>query len=158
MDIVLGLDAAERDHRVKGVSLRIGSANLSIAEAEEIGTAIKSIRKSGKFVIAHSQGFLATGLGDYLTAASADQIWMQPNAPFTAAGEGGGQLFCADCSTKFRPIRRSSSAPTIKAQPISTWKRTWNAGRPEQLTRLMQSWYDTAGLGAAAGVMFFSMY
>jgi protease-4 len=61
MDVVLGLDAAERDRRVKGVSLRIGSADLSIADAEEIGTAIKKFRKSGKFVIAHSQGFRRDG-------------------------------------------------------------------------------------------------
>ncbi|MEJ0043336.1 MAG: S49 family peptidase [Rhizomicrobium sp.] len=93
MDIVLALDAAERDSRVKGVVMRVGSANLSIAQAQEIGAAVAKFRKSGKFVIAHSQGFLASGLGDYLTAASANEIWMQAERALTAAGEGGGQIF-----------------------------------------------------------------
>ena len=44
--------------------------------------ALKKFRKSGKFVIAHSQGFDATGLGDYLTAASADQITTTALAAF----------------------------------------------------------------------------
>ncbi len=55
MDTVLALDAAERDPRVKGVVLRVGSANLPIAQAEEIGAALKKFRASGKFVIAHSR-------------------------------------------------------------------------------------------------------
>lgn len=93
MEIVLGLDAAERDSRVKGVFMRVGSANLSIAQAEEIGAALKRFRASGKFVIAHAQGFESAGLGDYLTAAAADEIWMQPKSDFGAAGEGGGTIF-----------------------------------------------------------------
>src|SRR5215472_155830 len=51
MDIVLALDAAERDARVKGVWLRLGSADISVAQAEELGAALKKFRASGKFVI-----------------------------------------------------------------------------------------------------------
>ena len=150
MDVVLGLDAAERDRRVKGVSIRVGSANLSIAEAEEIGTAIKKFRKSGKFVIAHSQGFLATGLGDYLTAASADQIWMQPNAPFTAAGEGGGQIFLRGLLDKIQADPQIVKRSDYKSAADQLMEKNMTPADREQLTRLMQSWYDTATSGAAA--------
>src|SRR3569623_2218550 len=37
MDVVLGLDAASRDARVKGVVLRLGNGALSTAEAQKIG-------------------------------------------------------------------------------------------------------------------------
>ena len=150
MDVVLGLDAAERDRRVKGVSIRVGSANLTIAEAEEIGTAIKKFRKSGKFVIAHSQGFLATGLGDYLTAASADQIWMQPNAPFTAAGEGGGQIFLRGLLDKIQADPQIVKRSDYKSAADQFMEKNMTPADREQLTRLMQSWYDTATSGAAA--------
>src|SRR5580704_17870826 len=83
MDIVLALDAAEHDARVKGVWMRLGTGGISVAQAEEIGDALKRFRASGKFVVAHSQGFLASGLGDYMTAAAADQIWMQPESTFS---------------------------------------------------------------------------
>ena len=44
MDVVLGLDAASRDGRVKGVVMRLGTGALSTAEAQEIGTAIHRFR------------------------------------------------------------------------------------------------------------------
>jgi protease-4 len=149
MDIVLGLDAAERDRRVKGVSLRIGSANLSIADAEEIGTAIKKFRKSGKFVIAHSQGFDATGLGDYLTAAAADQIWMQPKSPFTAAGEGGAQVFLRGLLDKIQADPQIVKRSDYKSAADQFMEKNMTPPDREQLTRLMQSWYDEATAGAA---------
>lgn len=150
MDIVLGLDAAERDRRVKGVSLRIGSANLSIAQAEEIGAALKKFRKSGKFVIAHSQGFDANGLGDYLTAASADQIWMQPNSPFSAAGEGGAQIFLRGLLDKIQANPQIVKRSDYKSAADQFMEKTMTPADREQLTRLMQSWYDEATSGAAA--------
>ena len=149
MDIVLGLDAAERDRRVKGVSLRIGSGNLSVADAEEIGTAIKKFRKSGKFVIAHSQGFDSTGLGDYLTAAASDQIWMQPNAPFTAAGEGGAQVFLRGLLDKIQANPQIVKRSDYKSAADQFMEKNMTPADREQLTRLMQSWYDEATIGAA---------
>src|SRR5882724_3814025 len=149
MDVVLGLDAAERDRRVKGVSLRIGSANLSIAEAEEIGAALKKFRKSGKFVIAHSQGFEVTGLGDYLTATSADQIWMQPNSPFTASGEGGAQVFLRGLLDKIQANPQIVKRSDYKSAADQFMEKNMTPADREQLTRLMQSWYDTATADAA---------
>jgi protease-4 len=44
MDVVLGLDQASRDSRVKGLFVRLGG-DLSIAQAEEIGAAFKRFRR-----------------------------------------------------------------------------------------------------------------
>jgi protease-4 len=104
MDIVLALDAAGRDARVKGAFLRLGTADLSVPQAEEIGAAIQRFRQTGKFVLAHSQGFLSNGLGDYLTAASASEIWMQPKSPFGTAGAGAGALFLRGLFDKFDAV------------------------------------------------------
>ena len=150
MDIVLTLDAAERDGRVKGAVIRIGTANLSIAQAEELDAAIKKFRKSGKFVIAHSQGFLASGLGDYLTVADADQIWMQPKAPFTANGEGGGELFLRGLLDKINADPQIVKRADYKSAADMFMEKSMTPADREQLTRLMQSWYDAATNGAAA--------
>ncbi|MEI9992411.1 MAG: signal peptide peptidase SppA [Rhizomicrobium sp.] len=149
MDTVLALDAAERDPRVKGVVLRIGTANLPIAQAEEIGTALKKFRASGKFVIAHAQGFDAAGLGDYLTAANADQIWMQPRAPFTAAGEGGTQLFLRGLLDKINAEPQIVKRSDYKSAADEFMEKNMTPADRVQTTRLMQSWYDTAVAGAA---------
>lgn len=150
MDIVLALDAAERDDRVKGAVLRVGSANLSIAQAEELAAAIKKFRASGKFVIAHSQGFLASGLGDYLTVADANEIWMQPRSPFTAAGEGGGEFFLRGLLDKLDADPQIVKRSDYKSAADQFTEKTITPADREQLTRLMQSWYDTATTAAAA--------
>jgi protease-4 len=150
MDIVLALDAAERDDRVKGAVIRIGTANLSIAQAEELDAAIRKFRKTGKFVIAHSQGFLASGLGDYLTVADANEIWMQPKAPFTANGEGGGELFLRGLLDKIDANPQIVKRADYKSAADMFMEKNMTPADREQLTRLMQSWYDAATSGAAA--------
>jgi len=151
MEIVLGLDAAERDHRVKGVFMRLGSGNLSIAEAEEIGAALKRFRASGKFVIAHAQGFESAGLGDYLTASYADEIWMQPRSPFGAAGEGGGTVFVRGLLDKIKAEPQIAKRAEYKSGADTYMEPAMTPANREQLTRLMQSWYDSAVDGAASG-------
>src|ERR1700693_5618506 len=49
MDVVMGLDRAARDARVKGVFLRAGSGDLSVPKAEELRDALKHFKESGKF-------------------------------------------------------------------------------------------------------------
>ena len=150
MDIVLGLDAAERDKRVKGVFLRVGGANLSISQAEEIGSALKRFRASGKFVVAHAQGFEDAGLGDYLTAAAATQIWMQPKSPFGATGEGGGELFLRGLLDKIQAEPQIAKRAEYKSAADMYMEKGMTAADREQLTALMQSWYDTAVSEAAS--------
>ena len=149
MDLVLGLDAAQRDNRVKGVIVRLGSANISIAKAEEIGSALKRFRKSGKFVIAHAQGFDAPGLGDYLTAASADEIWMQPKSVFGSAGEGGGELFLRGLLDKIQAEPQIAKRSDYKSAADMFMEKNMTPADREQLNALMKSWYDTATSDAA---------
>ncbi|MBV9991931.1 MAG: signal peptide peptidase SppA [Alphaproteobacteria bacterium] len=149
MDIVLGLDAAARDDRIKGVVLRLGSANIPIAQAEEIGAALRRFKASGKFVIAHSQGFEAPGLGDYLTATAADEIWMQPKTPFGAAGEGGGEIFLKGLFEKIQAEPQIAKRADYKSAADMYMEKNMTPADREQITALMQSWYNTATSGAA---------
>ena len=82
-----------RDERVKGVVMRLGNGALSTAEAQEIAAALHRFRAKGKFVIAQATAFFGAGLGDYLAASAADEIWMQPKSPFSPSGAGGGEMF-----------------------------------------------------------------
>jgi protease-4 len=150
MDIVLGFDAAARDNRVKGAIVRLGDGSLSIAQAEEIGAALKRFRQSGKFVIAHSQGFEAPGLGDYLTAAAANEVWMQPKSVFGAAGEGGGEIFLRGLFDKIDAEPQIAKRADYKSAADLYMEHNMTAADREQITALMQSWYDTAASGAAS--------
>ena len=149
MDVVLGLDAAERDHRVKGVFVRLGAGEMSIAKAEEIGAALKRFRASGKFVIVHAQAFDGAGLGDYLTAVSADQIWMQPKSPFSAAGVGGGEVFLRGLLDKIKAEPQIAKRAEYKSAADMYMESGMTKEDREQLEALMHSWYDTAVDAAA---------
>ena len=61
MDIVLALDQAGRDARVKGVFLRLGNGDLPVAQAEEINAALSRFRQAGKFVVAHARASIPAG-------------------------------------------------------------------------------------------------
>ena len=151
MDIVLGLDAAERDNRVKGVFVRVGGANCPSPQAEEIGTALKRFRASGKFVIAHAQGFEDARAGR-LSGGRRRQSDLDAAQERRSGrrARAAARFSCAACSTRFRPNRRSPSAPNIRAPPTCIMEKGMTAPDREQLTRLMQSWYDNAVDGAAA--------
>ncbi len=149
MDIVLGLDAAERDSRIKGVFVRVGDGDLSISRAEEIKAALKKFRASGKFVIVHAQGFDGAGLGDYLAATAGDQIWMQPKAPFSAAGVGGGEIFLRGLLDKIKAEPQIAKRKEYKSAADMYMESGMTKEDREQLEALMHSWYDAA-VGDAA--------
>lgn len=149
MDIVLGLDAAGRDKRVKGVYVRLGSGGLSVAQAEEIGAAFRRFRAQGKFVVTHAQGFLDSSLGDYLTA-SASEIWMQPLSPFDAAGAGAGRMYLRGLFDKIGVNAQIAKRAEYKSAADTYTATGMSAPDREQLTRLLASWYQSATTEAAA--------
>jgi protease IV len=143
LDIVLGLDRASRDARVKGIFMRLGSAGLTLAQAEELDAALKRFRQSGKFVVAHSQGFLSQGLGDYLTAASANEIWMQSKSPFGTAGAGIGEFFVRGLLDKLQAVPQIAKRAEYKSAADTFMEKQMTPPDREQMTALMQSWYNS---------------
>lgn len=150
MDIVLGLDRAGRDSRVKGVFLRVGSADMPVAQAEEIGAALKRFRTTGKFAITDAPGFLANGLGDYLTAASTDEIWMQPNSPFGASGAGAGAMFLRGLFDKIGAVPQIVKRADFKSAADMYMEKDYTGPDRVQTTAFLQSWVDNATAAAAA--------
>jgi protease IV len=149
MDIVLGLDAAGRDVRVKGAYVRLGSANLPIAQAEEIQAAFNRFRASGKFVIVHAQEFAGSGLGDYLAATGGDEIWMQPKSFFMASGAGGGKMFYRGLFDKIGAEPQIAKRAEYKSAADTYTATGMSAADREQTTALLKSWYDSAIAEAA---------
>src|SRR5262249_48814704 len=97
----------------------------------------------------HSQGFEAPGLGDYLTATAANEIWMQPKTPFGAAGEGGGEVFLKGFFEKIQAEPQIAKRADYKSAADMYMEKNMTPADREQITALMQSWYDTATQGAA---------
>ncbi|MEQ9489868.1 MAG: signal peptide peptidase SppA [Alphaproteobacteria bacterium] len=78
-DIVMALDRARIDPRVKGVIARMGAYPLGFGQAQEIAEAVRAVRQSGKFTLVHSDdlGSSWNGTVDYIAAAAFENIWLQ---------------------------------------------------------------------------------
>jgi len=150
MDIVLALDQAGRDPRVKGLFVRVGGADLSVPRAEEIDAALKRFRATGKFVIAQAQGFDSTGLGDYLAATGADEIWMQPHSVFSASGPAASALFLRGLFDKYDAVPQIAKRSDFKSAADMYMEKDYTGPDRVQTTALLQSWYDNASASAAA--------
>ncbi|HSC19665.1 MAG TPA: signal peptide peptidase SppA [Rhizomicrobium sp.] len=150
MDLVFALDRASRDSRVKGLYLRVGDGGLSVAQAEEIDAAIHRFRQSGRFVVAHSQGFNSAGLGDYLVASSANEIWMQPKSPFGASGAGAGNIFLKGLFDKIQAVPQIVKRADYKSAADTFMEKDYTARDREQTTAFLQSWYNSGTQRVAA--------
>jgi protease-4 len=144
MDVVLGLDAAARDARVKGVFLRVGSGDLSVPKAQELRDSLKRFKAAGKFVIAHSQSFYSGGLGDYQVAAAADQIWMQPASAFFSSGPATTSLFLRGLFDKIGAVPQIVQREEYKNAANMFMETDFTPAHLEATTRLLESWYETA--------------
>jgi protease-4 len=150
MDIVLALDAAAIDPRVKGIFMRVGSGDLSIPKAEELRDSLKQFKTRGKFVIAHAQSFYSSGLGDYEVAAASDQIWMQPVSTFFSTGEAGSTLFYKGLFDKLDAVPQFVQRYEYKNAANVFTETDFTPAHREATTRVLQSWYDSATAEAAA--------
>ncbi|MBN9589340.1 MAG: hypothetical protein BGN85_03160 [Alphaproteobacteria bacterium 64-11] len=143
MDVVLGLDAAGRDDRVKGALVRLGNGALSSAQGQEIAAAFHRFRQRGKFVIAQASAFYGAGLGDYVAASAADQIWVQPKSDFSVSGVGGGEVFLRGLFDKIGAVPQIAKRAEYKSAADMYMERQMTPADREQLTALMQSVYDS---------------
>lgn len=101
VDLVRKLEAAETDGNIKGLYVRAPELGIAPAHAEEIRQAIIDFKASGKFVIAHAQGFMMPTLSNYVSISAADEIWLQNNADFTATGLVTETMFLGGLFEKF---------------------------------------------------------
>ncbi len=150
MDLVLALDAARRDVRVKGVTVRLGEGAVSLAQAEEIAPAFAALRRAGKFVLVHASGFNSGGLGDYAAAAAADAIWMPPRAHFAPAGTGLGEVFLRGLFDKVQARPEIAKRAEYKSAADMYMEKSMTAPDREQLTQVAKSTYESGVAAIAA--------
>ncbi len=150
MDVVMGLDRAGRDPRVKGVFLRVGSGDLSVPKAEELRDALRHFKESNKFVIAHSQSFYSGGLGDYTAAAVSDEIWMQPVSTFFTAGTSSTTMFFKGLFDKVNATPQFVQRYEYKNAANVFTESDFTPAHREATLRVLQSWYDSATTEAAS--------
>jgi len=90
-DLMQTIDAANDRSTTKGFLVRLGTANISLARAHEIGRALSAIRKAKKPVVCH-----ADDLGNgplLLTSVGCDRVWLSPAGGVSAVGLAAELIF-----------------------------------------------------------------
>lgn len=82
------LDRAAVDPRVKGLLVSLDNGGIDMAHIQELRTAVKRFRQTGKFAHIYTASFadLGSGIGAYYFASAFDEIWMQPAGLVSISG------------------------------------------------------------------------
>ena len=151
-DIVLGLDAAATDGRVKGVMLKVGRGPLNIAEAQEIRDAVARFQESSKPIHAFAESFGEAGDGTlhYYVAASADRIFLQPSGEVALMGFMLEQPFMRAALDWLGVQPRVSKRKEFKGAPDLFTETAMPAPLRQNLQQLTDSWLMQVVDGIAA--------
>ena len=95
MSVAATLKRAEGDGAVKSLLIRLPEGGLSPAAADELRDAVLSFRRTGKRVIAHSQGVYPSAFptATYMMGAASGAFWMQPAASLQVTGVAREDMF-----------------------------------------------------------------
>jgi protease-4 len=77
--LLLALQKAAVDARLRGVILNITSVDLSFAQLQEIQEALQAVRAADKEIIAWMTGEDVSGNGEYYLASAADKVYVSDN-------------------------------------------------------------------------------
>lgn len=151
LQIVDTLAQAETDSRVKALLIRLPEAGVTPAAADEIRQAIRRFRRSGKVVIAHSQGFqpVGTTVSSYMLGASASELWMQNTAGFQLTGFSAETVFLGRAFDKYGVEAEFEQRYEYKNAVNEYTQSDFTAAHREAMTAWMTSIYDTALAHAA---------
>ncbi len=151
-DIVLGLQAAATDPRVKGVMLKTGRGPLNIAEAQEIRDAVVDFQASSKPIHAFAESFGEAGDGTlhYYVAASADRIFLQPSGEIGLLGFMLEQPFVRAALDWMGVEPRVSKRKEFKGAPDLFTETTMPTPLRQNLQQLTDSWLAQVVDGIAA--------
>ena len=144
VDTVYALNRAKDDDSVKGVFIRAENYGMAPASAEELRLALLDFKTSGKFVIAHAQGFEGTSLMSYQAVSAADEIWMQDTTGFAVSGLRSETLFFGGVMEKLDADPEFFQFHEYKNAVNSYTEKDFTDAHREATTSYLTSIYDNA--------------
>jgi protease IV len=151
IEILLALDKAKDDERVKGVILRVGQGGIAGAHVQELKTALDALRANGKFVIAHATSFGGPGVGQYALATLADEIWLQRTSEMGATGLMSSTVFLRGLFDRLEATPDIGKRWAYKNAANVYTETDYTPEHREATTVLLESIYATLNEIMAAG-------
>jgi protease IV len=145
IDLLTRIKAGETDARVKGIYLRASDFGVGSSRAEELRQALTEFRKTGKFVVAHTQGSFGVGGPSTISAiTAADEIWIQPGTDVFSAGVTFETEFLKGMFEKIDVKSEIYPFYEFKNAPNSYNETAYTAPHREAMLALAQSVWDNS--------------
>ncbi|WP_418152606.1 signal peptide peptidase SppA [Litorimonas sp. RW-G-Af-16] len=144
MTTARALRRAKTDDNIKGLFIRAESFGMAPASAEELRLAILDFKESGKFVIAHAQGFEATSIIPYQAVTASDEIWMQDTTGFAISGLRSEAEFFGGVFDKIEAQPQFEQFYEYKNAANTYIQTGFTDAHKEATTSYMTSIYDNA--------------
>lgn len=142
--LVRTLHRVKSDKKVKGLLIRANGYGMPPAQAEEIRAAIADFKTSGKFVIAHAQGFEGTSLSGYMAVADADEIWIPDTTSVSMAGYRAEVEFLGGVFEKFDAKPEFVQFYEYKNMANHYTQKTFTDAHREATTEMLKSIFNSA--------------
>ncbi|MEM7618022.1 MAG: signal peptide peptidase SppA [Pseudomonadota bacterium] len=151
--IILGIDKAAEDDRVRGIVFSMKGGAIGIAHAQEIREAILRFRDSGKFAKIYAPNYAdgQGGMVHYYLASAFDEIWMQPVGMLSIAGLSLEQPFAKKAMDKIGVSAQFLQREEFKSAMENFTNTEMSAENREALTSILNSWTNEVQGGVAEG-------
>jgi protease IV len=97
-ELLSNLKKAAEDEKVSGILIENGTMPSGWATADELRSALKEFKKSGKFIYSYSDYMLMQE--SYFISTAADKIWINPTSMFDFKGLAAEVTFYKDALEK----------------------------------------------------------
>ncbi|MBL8617368.1 MAG: signal peptide peptidase SppA [Deltaproteobacteria bacterium] len=143
------LGAAGRDSSVAGVLLDLESANLDLAQVEELRRVVASLRNKGKKVVVWLGG--SPGNATYLLAAGADKVFMHPAGELELIGLSAELQYFRGALDLVGIEPTVAKRSTYKSAPEAFTNTEGSEGSREQMNALLNDLSGIWAEGIASG-------
>ncbi len=145
------LEKASSDDRVEGVVVRLGTARVGVAQAQDIRNVVKRFRKSGKFALAYADSFgqLSNSTIEYYLASAFDEVWMQPSGELATTGLMLEMPFAGDALNSIGVKAKIRQRREFKSAPDTFTRNSLSKPARKNLQQLVDSLFDQIVAGIA---------
>jgi protease-4 len=98
-ELILGLDHAREDRRTRGFLIRLGGADLSWAQAEELGRLFAALPPEQP-VVCHAHAYSNISL--FCAARACDRLWLSPAGEVGTVGIAGQMIYVKRLLDRFQ--------------------------------------------------------
>jgi len=140
IDVLNAIDFAKTDPAIKGISIENNVSFLGVTQRKAIREKLDEFKKTGKFVVAYSDGYSQS---EYYMNSVADTIYLNPMGSVDFKGLATEVLYMKDLQEKSGVKMEVIRHGKYKSAVEPFLQQTMSEDNREQLTVLLNSVWDT---------------